>query len=103
MKIIKILLVSALFQFSLSAMPVRYSNEISFMRVMISSSELSINRVSGNEYSINNRYHLASSFVKGEYNQIIKQLKNFKSNDPVLLEYVKIGNGKKMVVNIAVP
>lgn len=103
MKIIKIIIISAIFHINLNAMPVRYTNETSFMKVMISSSEFSFNKISNKEYSINDRYHLASSFIKGGYLQIINKLKSYCSNEPILLEYVKLGNGKKMVINIAIP
>jgi hypothetical protein len=92
--------------FKIYGMPIRFDNEIAFMKVMISSSEFEYIKVNTKEYSINSRYYLNSTFVKGAYYNIVKKLESFKqkeSTKPILLEYVKIGDGKRMVTNIAIP
>jgi len=94
------------FNLKLYAMPVKYNNELSFLKVIISSSEFEYNKVSNKEYFINSRYYLNPSFVKGVFSNIAEKLEAFKvkeTNKPLLLEYITLGNGKKMVTNIAIP
>jgi len=104
--IISIYISLFLLSFKLYSMPVKYNNEIAFLKVMISSSEFEYNKLNNKEYSINSRYYLNPSYIKGAYKSIAKKLEAFKTQEnskPILLEYITLGDGKRMVTNIAIP
>lgn len=107
MRYFKLLVLVLLVNTKAYSMPVKDLSQISFMRVMISAPEFSYDRVSNSEYKINGRYSLVPTFVKGTYKAIIEKLKNYtvknSSDDPILLEYVTLGDGKKVVTSIAIP
>lgn len=107
MRLLKLLVLAFLLNIKAYSMPVKNISEISFMKVMISAPEFSYDRVSNSEYKINGRYSLVPSFVKGTYKAIIEKLKKYTAknsyDDPIFLEYVTLGDGKKVVTNIAIP
>lgn len=107
MRLIKLSILFFLLNTNAYSLPVKNLSEISFMKVMISAPEFSYDRISSFEYKINGRYSLVPTFVKGTYKVIIEKLKKYTASnnnvDPIFLEYVTLGDGKKVVTNIAIP
>jgi hypothetical protein len=117
------------FSTTLEASVIPVSHSTSIMKVVIEGEELYGNFVSNKEYRINDRYVLSPSFVNGDFKKIVNKIENilrrvsiikrepasnnsrhvkkhyddhYKDNGTVLLEYVTVGNGKKMITNVAV-
>jgi len=113
------------FSTTLKASVIPVSHSTSIMKVAIEGTELSGNFVSKKEYRINNRYVLSPSFVNGDFKKIVQKIedvlqkvsvikrepaskslnrvkKYYEDHGTVLLEYVTVGNGKKMITNVAV-
>lgn len=92
--------------YNINAMPIKYNTELSFLKVIISPTEFEYSKISNKEYSINSKYYLNSSFIRGVFNTVTEKLEAFKAKEaskPLLLEYITLGNGKKMITNIAIP